>query len=319
MQPGNAGKGKWRWPRWPRGPWAARSRGKLLGRAGTLPRPSAPWGTRAPHHPDRPGFLQRSLSAPLPGLPQARADLSSPGQFGTGRPRSRHVAALVAPLPRVHPASPRLKMGQFPRRHSTTFPNRQDRASLGEEVGNRQAAAARHVTWLPAGQQPGGSSFVLFICCLFSKSKILHGPDDSLLNLGEMTGWHLGTPELHLRNFLGVLERHCHRDGERLGANGAATFSSSWPLAVTSLNPNLWLSEACGVLGSPGVARRGRLWADSTFPPHDRRRCAHRNSWGRGPGTPQAGSRLKLAESTLHYRSWTLKKPWRNFALAIPL
>lgn len=63
--------------------------------------------------------------------------------------------------------------------------------------------------YLPASNPETAALFYLFVCCLFSKSKTRHGPDDSLLKLWEMTGWHLSTLELHFLNLLGVLEyRH---------------------------------------------------------------------------------------------------------------
>lgn len=36
-------------------------------------------------------------------------------------------------------------------------------------------------------------------------------------------------------------------------------------------------------------------------------------------GTPKLYQGSKLAESSLHHQAWALKKPWKNFALAIPL
>lgn len=48
------------------------------------------------------------------------------------------MAALVAPKPRVHPASPRLKTGPAPRKAKHSLLKSVDRAYLGEGVCNQR-------------------------------------------------------------------------------------------------------------------------------------------------------------------------------------
>lgn len=109
------------------------------------------------------------------GRPRLAQTRPSPGAFGLGLSWTCHEAALVASLPRIHPASLRLKTGLVPRKAQHSLLQRVKTACLGEEFGNKQAAAARHVTWLLTDQQPGTAA-LLFVCCLFSKSEIQQWP-----------------------------------------------------------------------------------------------------------------------------------------------
>lgn len=122
------------------------------------------------------------------------------------------MAAFVAPLPRVHSASLRLKIGLVPREAQHSLVQSGQAGPIWEKSSETSRLQQPRMTpgCLPTSNL--GAAALLFVCLLvvyFPSQRSSHGPEESLLNLGEMTGWHLGTLELHLLNLLGVLEyRH---------------------------------------------------------------------------------------------------------------